>query len=143
MNMLDFGAAAGRTDSAGRRSWRSSALALICAAGLLGSATMASAEAGDMASEAGLGLGAVLVSLVYGPVKVLYAIAGATTGGLAFVFSGGDADVAKVVLTPSVRGDYVITPAHLTGEREIEFLGRDPGYRKTSPAVASAPEADW
>ena len=73
MNMLDFGAAAGRTDSAGRRSWRSSALALICAAGLLGSATMASAEAGDMASEAGLGLGAVLVSLVYGPVKVLYA----------------------------------------------------------------------
>lgn len=98
-----------------------------------------------MASEAGLGLGSVLASLVYGPTKVVYAVAGATVGGLAFLFSGGDADVAGVILTPSVRGDYVITPAHLRGEREIEFLGREPGYRE-SANVAQAPEvpeASW
>jgi len=27
-----------------------------------------------------------------------------------------------------VRGDYVVTPSHLRGERELEFLGRDPNY---------------
>ena len=32
------------------------------------------------------------------------------------------------VITPAVRGDYVVTPAHLRGERELEFIGRDPDY---------------
>jgi hypothetical protein len=45
------------------------------------------------------------------------------------------------VITPSVRGDYVITPAVLRGERPLEFFGKDPEYR--SDAVAEAPaEAD-
>ena len=26
-------------------------------------------------------------------------------------------------------GDYVVTPAHLRGERPLEFIGRDPAYR--------------
>ena len=31
------------------------------------------------------------------------------------------------VMTPAVRGDYVVTPAHLRMEEPIEFFGRDPG----------------
>lgn len=147
MNELDSSGAAGaaRTGRARGRSWRGRVLATICALGLACAVPTAAvaAEGDSVAREAGLGLGAVLLSLVYGPAKVLYAVGGATTGGLAFLFSGGDPDVAKVILTPSVRGDYVVTPAHLTGERDLEFLGRDPAYRTEAPAVATAPEAAW
>jgi hypothetical protein len=139
--------AAGAADSTGTprgRSLRRLAITLVCVVTLVASAAAASASDNrDMAQEAGLGMGAVLASLVYGPTKVLYASCGAIVGGLAFLFSGGDADVAGVIMTPSVRGDYVLTPAHLRGEREIEFLGRAPEYRPDDNRVAQAPEASW
>jgi len=43
--------------------------------------------------------------------------------------------VAKVVFTPSLRGDYVITSAHLSGQDRLEFFGRETAGR----AVASGP----
>ena len=98
---------------------------------------------GEMAKEGGVGAGSALVSLVYGPTKILYATGGIVVGGLAFAFSGGDGEVAQVVLTPAVRGDYVVTPSQLRGEKEIEFFGRKPEYRPDDgyQAAASA-EAD-
>jgi hypothetical protein len=146
MNHLRSGAAiaAESTGSSRGKALRRLTLALVCATCLLASpATAAANERGEMASEAGLGMAAVLVSLVYGPTKVLYATGGALVGGLAFLFSGGDAEVAGVIMTPSVRGDYVLTPDHLRGEREIEFLGRAPAYRPEADRVAKAPEASW
>ena len=93
------------------------------------------------ASEAGLGAASAVCSLLYGPVKVLYAFGGLLVGGLAWGLSGGDSDVLHAVITPSVRGDYVITPALLRGERPIQFFGKDPDY--SSDEVAEAPaEAD-
>ena len=71
---------------------------------------------------------------------------GLVVGGLAWCFSGGDNNVAKVVLTPSVLGDYVVTPSHLTGEKTLEFFGRDPEYRDDDEIVdvaASPPEPDY
>jgi hypothetical protein len=100
------------------------------------------AGAGEKAKEAALGAGSALISLVYAPVKLVYATCGVLVGGLAYAFSGGDAEVANVVLTPSVLGTYVISPAHLTGQQEFEFFGRDPGYRARSTNVAVAPLPD-
>jgi hypothetical protein len=34
------------------------------------------------------------------------------------------------VVTPAVRGDYVVTPQHIRGERNLEFFGRSPDYRE-------------
>lgn len=105
------------------------ALALACALGLAFQAAPASAQEGA-GSEAGLGVAAALSSLVYGPVKVVYSALGLVFGGMAWALSGGDNDIASAVITPAVRGDYVVTPSHLRGERELEFIGRKPDYRR-------------
>jgi hypothetical protein len=76
----------------------------------------------------GLGAAAALCSLLYGPVKVVWAISGLIVGGLAYPLSGGDADIMMKVINTSVRGDYVVTPSHLRGEQPLEFFGRDPDY---------------
>lgn len=89
-------------------------------------------------SEAGLGAGAAVCSLFYAPVKLIYALSGLIFGGMAWGLSGGDGDVLKAVVTPAVRGDYVITPSILRGERPLEFFGKDPEYRSEAPADAPA-----
>ena len=80
-------------------------------------------------SEAGLGALSAVCTLFYGPAKVVYALSGLIFGGMAWGLSGGDGDVLKAVVTPAVRGDYVLTPALLRGDRPIEFFGKDPEYR--------------
>jgi hypothetical protein len=86
------------------------------------------AEPRHAAAEMGLGVAAVAVTFIYGPCKVLYAVFGSATGGLAWVFTGGDNETARKIVQPSVRGDYVVTPEHLTMERALVFSGEDP-YR--------------
>lgn len=104
-------------------------------------------------NEAGIGALAALSTLVYGPAKIVYATAGLLFGGIAWGLSGGDGEVLTAVVTPSVRGDYVVTPDHIRMQRGIEFFGRDPAYRtiqhasvdrrsvdrQTGPAVSSGP----
>jgi len=90
---------------------------------------------GEMASEAGIGVGAAFCSLLYGPVKIVYATLGLVFGGMAWGLSGGDSDVMKAVVTPAVRGDYVVTPAILRGEEPLEFLGRRPGYGQDTMVI--------
>jgi hypothetical protein len=102
--------------------------------------TSASAD-GQMASEAGIGAGAALSTLVYGPVKLLYAVSGLIFGGIAWGLSGGDSAVMSAVVTPAVRGDYVITPEMLRMEKKVEFFGRDPAYREEPAQVAGEPPA--
>jgi hypothetical protein len=93
----------------------------------------------SMESEAGLGAAAAICTLFYGPAKVVYALSGLIFGGLAWGLSGGDSDVLKAVVTPAVRGDYVVTPSLLRGDRPIEFFGKDPEYRAS--VADSAPES--
>jgi hypothetical protein len=88
------------------------------------------------AVEAGTGVGAALATLVYGPVKVVYSALGLVFGGFAWGLSGGDSSVMSAVITPAVRGDYVVTPSHLTGDRSLEFFGREQGYASSPPAAA-------
>jgi len=82
----------------------------------------------DLARDAGIGAGSALVSLVYAPLKICYAVGGLMVGGLAWMFSGGDGEVASIILTPSLRGDYVVTPRQLQGKEPIQFFGRKPEY---------------
>ena len=57
-------------------------------------------------------------------------LAGLVRESASVAFSGGDSDVMRAVVTPAIRGDYVVTPAHLRGEQQLQFVGRDPGYRQ-------------
>ena len=120
-----------------RTSMRFRSLLLVCA--LVVSIQSGPAFAArDTASEAGLGVGAALCSLLYGPVKIVYATLGLVFGGMAWGLSGGDSDVMDAVVTPAVRGDYVVTPAILRGEQPLEFIGRRPGYEQ--PALTAEDE---
>ncbi|HVH19766.1 MAG TPA: hypothetical protein VNF72_15820 [Myxococcota bacterium] len=99
-------------------------------AGLMAATVAAGpAAADDLANDAGMGALAGFSTLLYAPVKLVYATAGILVGGIAWGLSGGDNDVMMAVMVPAVRGDYVITPAQIRMEEPIEFFGRDPEYR--------------
>jgi hypothetical protein len=74
-------------------------------------------------SEAGLGTASMFSTLIYGPVKLTWAILGGTIGGLGYLFSVGNLDAANKIWIPSLGGNYVITPEMLTGEQAIHFFG--------------------
>lgn len=93
----------------------------------------------ELATDAGVGAAAGLSSLVYAPAKIVYAIGGGVVAGLAYVVSGGDADVAKPILDASVKGDYVVTPEHIQGKRPLEFVGRPSSDRQLQTAVSASP----
>ena len=79
-------------------------------------------------SDAGYGVAAVLSNVLYMPAKIIYATLGTVTGGLAYVVTVGDSDTAEKVWSPSLGGNYVITPAMLHGDEDILFSG--PSYSK-------------
>ena len=80
----------------------------------------------------GLGVGSVLATLVYGPVKVVYATLGSITGGLAYLLTGGRLDVPREIIQPAIRGDYVVTPEHLTFNQPLLFVGKERALDKPS-----------
>jgi hypothetical protein len=78
----------------------------------------------NIGAHFGLGVGSAICSLVYGPVKVIYATLGTVTSGFAWLFTGGRTDIAREIITASVRGDYVVTPENLTFNEPLVFTGR-------------------
>jgi hypothetical protein len=116
------------------------ALAACIAAGPAAAEEIVSQETRETASQGGMGAAAGLTSVVYAPLKVAYAAGGSVVAGLAYVLSGGDKDVAKPIFDASVRGDYVVTPQHMSGERDLEFIGRprsDETLRTPAPDVSA------
>jgi hypothetical protein len=97
-------------------------LALVLILCLATAATPAQANGNETAKNVGAGV----ASLVYTPLKLVFATTGTVVSGLAFLMTGFDGDVARPIFYSSVQGDYVITPAHLDGRRPVEFVGRDP-----------------
>jgi hypothetical protein len=122
----------------------------VLAVTLLGAPSIgfAGEKAAEVSRESGLGAAAAISSLVYGPVKVLYAVGGLVVGSFAWVFTAGDSQVAEQVFTRSLRGTYVITPEILVGEERLEFIGRDV-HESVAPAapetvaVADTPKASY
>lgn len=110
--------------------------------GLLSVAPAAHAE--SAAREAGIGLGSFFGSLLYAPVKIIYATGGLVVGGLAYALSGGDGDVTGPIINASVRGDYMLTPDHIRGEKEVAFIGRSPENRAArSQTQAQTQQESW
>jgi hypothetical protein len=110
-------------------------------AALLLCVALAGAPAAARADEApernimlhyGLGVGSVLATLIYGPVKVVYATLGSITGGFAYLLTGGRLDVPREIIQPAIRGDYVVTPEHLTFNQPLQFVGKERALDKSS-----------
>lgn len=104
------------------------------------SAAPRSSESTEGGTPSGAGMLAMsgLSTLLYFPLKAVFAIGGGIVGGLAYVFSGGNEQAAKSIWDTSLYGTYVITPDHLQGNRPIRFLGV--ADLNDAPASSSAPE---
>ena len=90
-------------------------------------AVAVAAEASDESStdaSVGVRAGAYALTPFYFLAKVVYAGAGAVTGGLAWAVTGGNNKTAYAVWDPSLKGDYWVTPSHLKGERPLQFVGK-------------------
>lgn len=110
------------------RTTRSAGLALVLLATLAAAPTPARA-ARSAGAELGLGLTCTVSNFIYGPAKAMYALLGGAIGLVAYGLSAGDEEVAMKVIEPAWRGDYALTAAHLTGEDELEFIGRRASHR--------------
>ncbi len=108
---------------------------------LAGSPAAAQPEDQSLVREAGLGAAAALVSLVYCPLKLLYAASGIALGSGSFLWTWGDQDAAMAVVDTSVGGDYVVTPEVLGGSADLRFTGDPAGDAPRSPATAVATAA--
>ena len=66
------------------------------------------------------------VSPVYSVCKMTYALSGSVVAGAITVLSLGFAqDAATTVGTQAVNGDWIIYPTVFTGDRDVEFIGRE------------------
>lgn len=107
------------------RKARSRWLASLAAAAMLTAMTQpAQANQPTTMKDAMLGIGSGLCTLVYTPVKIVYATAGTAVGGLVWLFSAGHSASMHNVLRTTAGGDYVITPDHLRGVQVVQWTGR-------------------
>lgn len=93
----------------------------------------------------GAGVLSVVANLFYIPAKTVYAVSGGLVAGVAYAFSGGDADVVGPIVNASLRGDYVILPAHIRGQDKVDFVGRKPVHemaRIEAEVPAALPESE-
>ena len=67
-----------------------------------------------------------IVSVPYFVSKMAYALTGSLAAGWINLFSMGYAqDYGTTIGTQAVNGDWIVSPRVLTGERCLEFVGRD------------------
>lgn len=78
------------------------------------------------AADLGVGVASFLCSIPYGAAKVALAIVGGVTGSLTYVFSGFDKKAADAVWYTTIEGDYIVTPDHLRGKKDLRFTGVPP-----------------
>ena len=102
---------------------RAAALGVVAALALASSPSTAEPLQPCLATEGGLGLGAALASLVYGPIKLTYAMSGLALSSASWMWTWGDSGVSSEIYRAVLAGDYVITPDHLLGKKDIEFSG--------------------
>lgn len=99
------------------------AFSLVVGLGATGVSLAAEQELSSPTNEAGLGIGSALLTVVYFPVKLAYAILGGVVGTFTYGLTGGNLETAKAVWEPSFYGTYVITPDHLKGNEPVRFIG--------------------
>ena len=100
------------------------AATLALAAALTLAPVTARAEEESLAYNGIVGVGSVICTLVYSPLKVAYAASGLVVSGLAWMWTLGDTSVSGPIYTAAIGGDYVLMPSHLEGRQDLHFIGR-------------------
>jgi len=77
------------------------------------------------AEEAAFAVIATGANVFYVPAKILLAVVAMPAGGIAGLFSGGDARTAYAIWVPALGGTFFLTNSHMDGSKPIEFLGSD------------------
>jgi hypothetical protein len=90
---------------------------------LTGNPAIAADQSGSSPEGVGLQAASWLVTIPYGAGKVAFALGGGIVGGLTWAVTGGNTAAAKKVWIPTMTGDYIVQPQHLTGEKRIRFVG--------------------
>ena len=106
-----------------RRLSRITLCVVLLALGCQSTLSVRTAAAAGSGSEAIQGLGSYFLTLPYGGIKMAVAVLGAVAGGMGFIFTGGDKVTAEKIWSPALGGEYVVTPAHLRGEKDLHFFG--------------------
>lgn len=70
-----------------------------------------------------LGISAAVCTLVYTPLKIAYGLTAIPMSGLVYTWSAGNTEMSERVLRSGTQGSWVITPEHLQGHRDIDFVG--------------------
>jgi hypothetical protein len=99
-------------------------VALLIALG--GNTAIALGEDPESPSGAGLQAASWLATVPYGAAKVIYAVSGGLVGGLAWMMTGGNTEIAKAIWSPTMTGHYTVQPQNLTGDRPLHFVGGSP-----------------
>jgi len=76
-------------------------------------------------SDTGMEAASGLATIVYFPLKAVFALGGGIVGGLTYAFTGGDEEATNKVWHTSMEGDYMVEPENLTGEKPLNFIGPD------------------
>ncbi len=84
----------------------------------------------SLGADFGLGLASFVCSIPYGAVKVSTALLGGIMGSFTYVLSGFDKRAADSVWYTTMKGDYIVTPDHLRGNRSLRFTGVPPENAK-------------
>lgn len=94
--------------------------------GLLAWPQLAGVARADYLEDAGIGTATVAANVVYIPTKLGYALLGGLTGGVAYVLTGANYEVAERVWNPSMGGNYILNTDHLRGSETIYFSAPRP-----------------
>ena len=62
----------------------------------------------------------------YDGIKMAVAVLGTVAGGMGITFTGGEKVTSEKIWSPALGGEYVVTPAHLRGEKDLHFFGSTP-----------------
>ena len=107
--------------------------AVAAAFALAGVLSPSGAQADESASNSGFffGTSSGILTLVYTPVKLAYAAASIPVGGLVYVWTAGNSEVTSRVIRNGTRGTFVLTPDHLRGDKDINFMGSEEPEEKS------------
>ncbi len=84
---------------------------------------LAENDEGGAFSKFAIGIGAGISTLVYTPLKVVYALTAIPISGLVYMWSVGNTEMAGRVMRSGTLGNFVVTPEHLRGKQTLDFVG--------------------
>ena len=106
-----------------QKSYQPSLLILLLCGLLITPLSYASERSESGVNQLVTGAACFIVTPVYGAFKLAFAGVGAIVGGIAWIFSGGDSRASQKIWDTSLKGTYIITPDHLKGKKQVNFVG--------------------